>query len=210
MTLLLAPFVAEAVGVDADADMVREAQSRALPNTRFVQMRAEELPGRLGTFDVVTFAQSFHWLDQAKVARLVHAMLEPSGCVVHFGATTHKGEGDVPHDAIEGIVRSYLGPVRRAGQGFLPDGTPSWEDDAFRSAGFQGPRRVEVPDDREFERTSDDVVAAVFSLSSAAPHLFGTRLDEFERELRALLSDASPNGRFSERASAVGVTIWTH
>jgi hypothetical protein len=54
-------------------------------------MRAEELPGELGRFRVVTFAQSFHWFDRPRVARAVHRMLEPGGACVLVHATTHRG-----------------------------------------------------------------------------------------------------------------------
>lgn len=36
-------------------------------------------PAELGEFRVVTFAQSFHWVDRLKVARLVRTVLEPEG-----------------------------------------------------------------------------------------------------------------------------------
>ena len=42
-------------------------------------MRAEEIMAELGEFRVVTFAQSFHWVDRLKVARLVRTVLEPEG-----------------------------------------------------------------------------------------------------------------------------------
>jgi len=201
---VLAPFVAEAVGIDADPDMVREATARAPANARFMLMRAEELPGNLGAFDLVTFAQSFHWLVQDVVARTVHEMLRQGGAVVHFGATTHRGEeSEVPYDAIDELVRSYLGPVRRAGASLLPDGTPRWEDDMFRAAGFSGPTRMDVPA-HPHVRSSDDIVASVFSMSSSAPHLFGERVHDFERELRALIGD----GPFTERFREIGVSIW--
>jgi hypothetical protein len=58
------------------------------------------------------------------------------------------------------------------------------------------------------ERTADNVVAGVFSMSFSAPHLFGTRLDAFERELRRLLRAVSPSGRFSERQPGAEMFIW--
>jgi len=204
LTFLLAPFVAEAVGIDADSDMIREAQAHAPANARFVRMRAEELPGGLGTFDAVTFAQSFHWLDQDLVPRLVYNLLAPGGRVASMGAATDRGEGDVPHEEISALVRSYLGPVRRAGQGLLPDGTADIDWDVFTRAGFSEQRRIDVPGEREELRTADDVVAAVFSRSYSAPHLFGRRLGEFERDLRSLLGD----GPFRERFGDVGLRVW--
>lgn len=52
------------------------------------------------------------------------------------------------------------------------------------------------------------MVASVFSLSFAAPHLFGDRVGAFERDLRALLRAESPDGQFAERMREVAVEIW--
>ena len=217
LTLLLAPHVAEAVGVDADGDMLAEAAQLAgeRSNVRWVRMRAEELPGDLPPVDVVTFAQSFHWMDRPAVATAVRGMLRPGGAVVHVGATTHEGiDADVdlafprpPREVVAEVVRRYLGPVRRAGQGVLPTGTSGGEDDVFRAAGFTGPQRIEVPG-RIVTRSVDEVASSIYSLSSSAPHLFGARLAEFDGELRALLLDASADGRFSEQMRSITLSIW--
>jgi hypothetical protein len=45
----------------------------------------------------------------------------------------------------------------------------------------------------------DDLVAERLASSGTAPHLFGERLAEFERELREILAAATPSGRFSVR-----------
>jgi SAM-dependent methyltransferase len=220
LTLVLAPLFAEAVGVDADAGMVEQAARRAgvagLDNVRWIHMRAEALPAGLGEFRVATFAQSFHWMEQDRVAEAVRGMLSADGWVVHVGATTHQGaETDEPlpapsppRDEIAELVARYLGPVRRAGQGTLPDGTPWWEDDAFRRAGFAGRRVVRVPRGEVLVRSEDEIVASVFSLSSAAPHLFGARLAEFEHDLRALLRLTSPEGRFAEKTRDIDLVLW--
>ncbi len=189
LTLPLASEFAEVVGVDPDPDMLTEARRAAAAegcaNARWVQLRAEDLPQGLGTFEVVTFAQSFHWMDRALVASTVFDMLRPGGAAVHVGATTHRGvPGDdelpaprPPRDEIDALVRAYLGPVRRAGQRLLPGNPPAGED-------------------------------AVYSLSSAAPHLFGDRLDQFDAELRELLRRVAADGRFSERAREVLLALW--
>ncbi|MFJ1758773.1 methyltransferase domain-containing protein [Amycolatopsis sp. NPDC088138] len=213
LTLLLAGCFEEAVGLDADPDMLAEAARLAseagIRNCRWLQRRAEDLPGDLGGFRLVTFAQSFHWLDRPRVAAAVHGMLAAGGACVHVHAATHQGAGETapPHDAITDLVRRYLGPVRRAGQGVLPDGTASGEAEIYRAAGFRGPRRLEVPGP-VVTRDADDVVAAVFSLSSSAPHLFGDRLAGFETELRELLHEASPDGTFREQLREIAVDVW--
>jgi SAM-dependent methyltransferase len=220
LTLVLAGLFDEAVGIDADADMVAraevEARAAGVHNVRWHRLRAEDLPAGLGRFRAVSFAQSFHWLDRPRVAGLVAEMLDPGGVCLQIGATTHQGvPGDdpLPHPRpprpqIQALIAAYLGPVRRAGQGQLPAGTASGEDEVFRSAGFRGPDRIELWGGTVVERTADEIVASVFSLSSAAPHLFADRLPGFERDLRRLLADTSPAGLFSERTREIAVNAW--
>ena len=102
----------------------------------------------------------------------------------------------VPFELIDSLRRSYLGPHRRAGQGFR-NTSPSDEETVFQAAGFLPEVRVLVADGRVLDRTTDDLVAWVFSASSTAPHLFGDQLGLFEADLHALLDDASPSGHFS-------------
>jgi SAM-dependent methyltransferase len=220
LTLLLAPMFEAAVGVDADRDMIVEASRRAgettATNVQWRQLRAEDLPADLGTFRVATFAQSFHWMDQALVARRVREMLDPDGAWGHVHATTHRGvpgEDPLPHprppwDRIDELVASYLGPVRRAGQSMLPTGTRAGEEEIMRQVGFTGPTRIEVGGNQIVDRGVDDIVSAVFSLSSSAPHLFAADLPTFEADLRRLLMQTSDGGRFSERTREIAVVVW--
>jgi SAM-dependent methyltransferase len=219
LTLLLAPHVAEAIGVDADADMLAEASRLAdqqqVPNVTWRHLRGEDLPADLPRPRLVTFAQSFHWMDRPRVAASVRRMLVTDGALVHVDATTHQGiDGDQrlrfprpPREAIHQLVQGYLGPHRRAGQGVLAAGTARDEDEVYRAAGFQGPQRHEVPG-RVVERTAEQVVASVYSLSSSAPHLFGDQLSAFDEQLRQLLADASDEGRFSEQMRSITLSIW--
>jgi hypothetical protein len=112
-----------------------------------------------------------------------------------------------PRAAIKELVDAYLGPIRRAGASTLPEGTPSGEEDVMIAAGFAGPRRVAVAG-HIHERSEDEVVASVFSLSWAAPHLFGERRADFESELRQLLRRTSREGRFAEQARDIALVIW--
>ncbi|MFF0172305.1 class I SAM-dependent methyltransferase [Micromonospora profundi] len=220
LTLLLAPLFEAAVGVDADRDMLVEAGRRArevgLTSVEWRHLRAEELPADLGTFRVVTFAQSFHWMDRPLVAGRVRGMLVPGGAWVHVHANTHQGvTGDdplpyprPPWRQIDDLAASYLGPVRRAGQGWLPAGTPGGEDEIMRQAGFADPTQLTIDQGMVVERRVEEVMSAVFSLSSSAPHLFGGRLPAFESDLRQLLETAARDGLFAERRREVAASIW--
>jgi SAM-dependent methyltransferase len=218
VTLALAPFFAETVGVDPDPDMLvhaaRNAQRLAIANARWVEARAEDLPSTLGSFRVVLFAQSFHWTDRERVASTAFDMLEAGGHFVHISERSESPSPESsshpppPMDAIARLVRSYLGEVRRAGQGVLRFGTPGGERAIIEAAGFTGYRRLQVPSVGGIERSVNDIVARVFSRSDSAPHLFGDRLGEFERELRARLHAAAPAGVFTERQPDTEIWIW--
>jgi SAM-dependent methyltransferase len=213
VTLLFAHLFDTVVGLDPDGAMLTEARQAAaeqhVANATWVQMRAEALPGSLGAFRVVSFAQSFHWMDRPRVAAVARLMVEPHGAVVQVdigqeGPTREERASGthppIPEKAIDELRRRWLGPDRRAGQGFR-NTSPSGEDNVFQSAGFAPEQVVVVPDDRVLHRSVDDVIAWVLSTSSTAPHHFGERLSDFLGDLRALLLDASPEGRFSVRLS---------
>jgi ubiquinone/menaquinone biosynthesis C-methylase UbiE len=221
VTLPLAHLFTEAVGLDPDPGMLAEGARRAtdagVENITWVRARAEELPAGLGRFRVATFAQSFHWMDRDRVAAIVFEMLEPGGALVHIsdlkrGGAWHRAD-EAPHplppiEEIRELIQDYLGPVQRAGQSFLHYGSPDGEAIVLRNAGFQDPERLQLPAGGVQERTADDIVAWVYSLSSSAPHLFGDRLEEFETSLRHLLDDASPPGLYSEQPPDTEVFIW--
>ena len=208
IALRLAHLFEAVVGIDPDAGMLSEARRAAaeqrVTNISWAHLRAEELPAGLGTFRVITFAQSFHWMDRPKVAAAARAMVEPNGAVVQVdpgrdGVVGNAAAGPhpaVPFQEIDGLRRRFLGPDRRAGQG-RRNTSPSGEDAIFQAAGFLPEEQVRVADARVLDRTTDDLVAWVFSASSTAPHLFANQLARFETDLRALLDDASPSGHFS-------------
>ena len=214
------PFFTEAVGLDPDPGMLEEGARRAadagVGNITWVRARAEDLPAGLGRFRVATFAQSFHWMDRDRVAALVLEMLEPGGALVHI--SDFKGDEArecsnklshplPPYEAIRELIRRYLGPVPRAGQGLPRYGSPDGEAIVLRNAGFQRSDRVLIPAGGVQVRDVDDLVAWVYSLSGSAPHQFGDRLEEFEVDLRHLLHDATPSGLFAEQPSGTEVFI---
>ena len=223
VALSFAHLFEDVVGLDPDSGMLAEAQRAAreqqIINASWLQLRAEDLPGPLRTFRVISFGQSFHWMDRRRVASTVREMLDANGAVVQVDLW-HTGSPDrrllrgpyppIPEQAIDELRRRWLGPDRRAGQGFR-NTSPDGEDAVFQAAGFAPEELVIVPDDRVLERSVGDVVAWVLSTSSTAPHLFGDHLDDFSEDLRSLLLDVSPEGRFSVPLSDNRLRIrWAH
>jgi hypothetical protein len=103
-------------------------------------------------------------------------------------------------------VEHYLGPINRTIQKRAAE-QGGREEEVWRAAGCYGPQRVEVPGEI-VQRTTDQIVAGVFSLSSSTPYLFGERREAFEADLRQLLWDANPNEIFSEQMRKIAADIW--
>ena len=207
LTVRLAHLFEEAVGLDPDAAMLAEgrrvADERGITNIPWVQAVAEDLPGAApGPYRLVTFGQSLHWTDEARVAEAVYDMLDPGGAlamIVHEVEGRPKppspGQPPIPHAEIQALVEKYLDPTRRAGQGVAPVRTHRFADVLVRTR-FGAPRSVFVPGIPDLLRDSESVLSGYLSMSSSAPHLFGDRLEDFTREVRELLASRSPEGVF--------------
>lgn len=207
LAIALAACFAEVIALDPDPEMLAEGKRRAIDagiaNIRWVQALAEDIPTLdLGRFKLVTFGQSFHWTDREHVAEAVYDMLEPGGALaliahMHDGRPQPSGPGypPIPHDAIRTLIDRYLGPRRRAGQGFAAPPTDRYEDALARTR-FGAPREIFCPGRPDIVQDIGGVLANYFSTSFAAPHLFGDRRAHFEADLRAELAARSPSGLF--------------
>jgi hypothetical protein len=105
-----------------------------------------------------------------------------------------------------GLCRRYLGRQPRAGQGVLAAGASEPEEVIYRAAGFTGPESFEVPG-QVVERNVEEITS-VYSLSSAAPHLFGDRMEQFDAELHQLLAEVADDGCFSEQMRSIALDVW--
>ena len=134
------------------AEAARQAAQAKIKNVQWRRLRAD-LPAGLGSFRVISFAQSFHWMDQPHVARTALSMLDDDGSCVHVHARTHRGvESDAalphprpPRAAMDELVERCLGPVDRTGKGLLRAERADREAEVWLAAGFRGPQRIEVP-----------------------------------------------------------------
>jgi SAM-dependent methyltransferase len=209
LTVELAPGFEEAIGLDPDTDMLaeaaRRAQARGIGNIRWVHGVAEQAADLVsGTFRLVAFGRSFHWTERERGAETMYDLLEPGGglAVIHDqreGRPEPEGPGipPIPHDAIRELIDRYLGADRPESRARTLVRERSHEA-ALAATRFGPPRVLYAPGRADIVRDIDDMVAKVFSKSSSAPHLFGSRLDEFEADLRKLLAAQSPSGLFWE------------
>jgi SAM-dependent methyltransferase len=207
LTVRLAHLFEEVVGLDPDPAMLvegrRSAEEQGIENIRWVQARAEDLPEAApGPYRLVTFGQSFHWTDEARVAETVYDMLEPGGVLALIVHTvegrprpTSPGPPPIPHAELESLVERYLGPGRRAGQGRAPGQYHRFEDILARTR-FGEPQSIFAPGIPDLVRAAESVLSGYFSFSWSAPHLYGDRVEDFTAEVRELLRSRSPEGAF--------------
>lgn len=168
----LAPLVGRVVVVEPDAGMLTEARR--------------------------------HLADRGVEADFVHDLLEPGGAMVlvtHDPYRQPRGplpsEPPVPHDEIRELIMRYLGDLRSGGRAVTSYVPEPFEETLARTS-FGRPQVVYAAGRTDLVRHIDAVIDGVRSMSYAAPALFGDRFGDFLSELRAMLEQFSPTGRFWE------------
>lgn len=219
LTLLLAPHFAEAIGIDADADMLTEAarlaEKEANGQRQLAAPARRGLPADLSPVRVVTFAQSFHWMDRGRVAAAVRGMLVPGG--PRCTCTPRRTRAPTPTPRCR--TRSHPARPSRGScsatsdQSAARDGAcccPEHPTTRTRSTarpdspGGCGSRCPAEPSSARPTRSSRRSTPC----RARRPHLFGDRPRNFYADLRQLLAEISRDGRFSEQMRSITVDIW--
>jgi SAM-dependent methyltransferase len=207
LTTRLAGYFDEVVGLDPDAGMLEEARTAAaaagIANMSWVRATAEELPHAApGPYRLVTFGQSFHRMDEPRVAEIVYDILQPGGAVAMIAHAAEgrprppaEGHPEIPHDELRALVNSYVGSLDRNGQGKAPYRDHTWQDILVKTR-FETFDEIFAPGIPDLLRDTDSVISGYLSMSWSAPHLYGDRLDDFVGDARALLEARSADGLF--------------
>ncbi len=194
--------------LEPDLAMLAEARAHAaaagLSSVDLVRATAEDLPQlALSELRAVTFGQSFHRTNRRFVAEAVYRLLEPGGSLVLISHDPTRpappapaGTTPIPHEQIRQLITRFLNSDLRSGKRLVADYSVERFEQTLQRTSFGSPRIVFAPGRPDIIRDTDGVVAGCLSMSYAAPHLFGARLDEFIAELRAVLETHSPTGRF--------------
>lgn len=207
--------------VEPDPDMLAEARAHAaaagLTSVDLVGATAEEL-AELGLKPVraVTFGQSFHRTNRLVVAETVYQLLEPGGSLVLIShdpirpaPAAPAGTAPIPHAQIRELISTFLNSELRSGNRLVADYSVERFAQTLARTSFGTPRTVFAAGRPDIIRDADGVVAGCLSMSYAAPHLFGPRLDEFVAALRELLERHSPTGRFWDWPGDTEIVIAT-
>jgi SAM-dependent methyltransferase len=198
--LPLSAWFEDVVAIDPEPDMlrvaVRGAHERAVNNVRFLCQRAEDVSSMLAPFRLVTFGNSFHWTDRAKVANALFPLIVTGGGIVAIASSSVWTGPEPWKEALLETIDAWLGPdqTRRAVAGRLP-GAPLHQD-VLREAPFGEPRVVNVVQRHAW--TIETLLGLLYSSSLQLRDVLGSRTGEFERDLRERLVRLVPNDHFEE------------
>ncbi|MGZ9928322.1 class I SAM-dependent methyltransferase [Streptomyces sp. NC-S4] len=188
--------------VDPDRGMLATAVESLLPDlgprTAVAHvMAAEEFtlvpPG--GQADLITICRSFHWMDRPAVLAVADRITTPRAAVAVMGdgsLWTHDSDWT---SALKDLIRSQLGPDRRAGTtGTYSEPGRRYEDDLAQSP-FSAVTEHRFPLTRTW--TPPSVVGYLRSTSFARADLFPDHA-RFEDQARALLEEHAQDGLLHE------------
>jgi SAM-dependent methyltransferase len=199
LTLRLATHVAVAVGVDSEPEMLTEAAGHAqaahITNITWTRGDSANLPGELGSFDLVTMGRSFHWMDREQVLSALDGMVGDCGGIVIVNDSCLVRPATRWQQAIEDVQQRFLPPDWQAGVPDLPGGRESHQQILARSAFRQVQQQT-----YRFTRTwtIEQAIGYLYSTSMPLRRLLGDRRSAFEREVTDTLFAIDPAGQFTE------------
>ena len=115
LAIAFRPFVAEALGMDPEPEMLALAERRAAEAgvaVAFRQGSSYDLAELGGVLRVATIGRAYHWMDRPATARQFDAMLEPGGALVLFQVD----HPDVPDNAWQAEFKSVLSAAVAGGE----------------------------------------------------------------------------------------------
>lgn len=193
LALPLAPYVAEAIGLDPDPAMLAEAAAAAeragIENVRWLRgsdRDLDRLSTEIGSLRLVLMGRSFHWMERDETLRSLDALIEPDGGVIVVSDEERVWAGqEAWHETIRQVIHRWLGPRRRAGSGnYAVEHVPF--DDIFAASPFSRVERYHLTVRRT--PSIDEIIGYLYSTSFCSPAVLGDKRAAFEADLRQQLN----------------------
>lgn len=213
VTIPLAPYVALAIGVDPEPEMLVEAQIQAdeagVKNIEWIEGSSDDLlplRDRLGPLRLVTMGSSFHWMDREATLQALDALITPEGGLMTTGGYQNSWEQPGAWQAATTeVIRRWLGEQRRAGSGAYTQISEHHDAVIARSAFSRiETYRLEQQLTWDIER----IIGYLYSTSYCSPAVLGDKREPFERDLRATLHELNPDGVFTEDVVLEAILAW--
>ncbi len=221
LTLPLANYFEEVVGIDPEPEMLAEAKVQTnlagVNNVTWVEASSyqlNDLKSQLGKFKLVTMGASFHWMDRDATLQSLNEMITPDGGIVIVGnASVWTRLSDASFSTkvndwerqVKVVVQRWLGETRRAGNSIFVVPEERHEVILTRSP-FS---KVEVYN-YEIERNwnIESIKGHLYSTSFCSLPLLGDKVDAFEKDLENTLLAVEPSGLFRECVSYQALYAW--
>jgi ubiquinone/menaquinone biosynthesis C-methylase UbiE len=205
LALAIAPSFREIWAVDQEPEMIeaarREAERRGVGGIEWKVGRAEELEAPPESFDLVTYGESFHRLDQRLMALKSHGWLKPGCRLAALGSySILSGREPWQRTVVDAVLRWTSRPSRdrRGGEQKAVESGPAHCERVFREAGF-----LEVASHafvEEHEWTIETILGYLYSTSVCSRNVLGGDRESFEADLGSALLALDPGGTYSEDA----------
>jgi len=194
----LSRLVGHVLAIDPSEAMLNQGQIRGAKasrdNIEWLRARAEDVSEALGTFNVVTMGQSFHWMDRAATLEMLDRIVTPDGGVALF----HDAHPPVEENGWFKILCDVQNKYRQGRRG----GHRRYEPFLFASA-FSQLDGLSVTIRQEL--TAEDILGRAFSMSTCSREKLGAAGEEFAMHLSSALREWAPDGKFTEVAELVAV-----
>lgn len=196
----LARLVSSVLAVDPSDEMLQEgrrvAEALGVKNIEFFTSRSEDLNELVPSFDIVTIANSFHWMDRATVLGKLDKMVKSDGCVAVVSSEYDGSEPGEWREAMWNDIEDFWGGTLPGGRAVQPTLTMS-NREVLRASDFC--EITELRHNFERRKNIDDILGYLYAMSVGTSNVLGSRRDEFTTRVRRLLLSYSPSGSFVER-----------
>jgi ubiquinone/menaquinone biosynthesis C-methylase UbiE len=154
----------------------RHAQDRTVDHILWVNAPAEDLPGGMGAFRLITMAQSLHWMERERVLDACFDLLHKDGAVaVISGANPVSGiraRRGIGATVAEVQDRWFASPS-------VPGSVREQHVDVIRRSRFRAVREFRLPWVQEWDVTK--LIGFLYTTSYRMRDLVGANLNAFEQ-----------------------------
>jgi ubiquinone/menaquinone biosynthesis C-methylase UbiE len=200
LALPLARYFSQVLAIDPEHGMLelgrQKAAAAGIHNITWRKGSSRSLKRVEGPFKLASLGQSLHWMDEEEVLKVLYGLIETNGGVLVVGSVpaTQNEAVQAKDELIYGLIEKYLGFGRRAGWVMYKPSGRSWENDVFPNSEFGGfeKRKYTI----KVVQNVDEIVGELYSKSWALRSHFGSRIDEFDNEIRTKLAGISQSEKF--------------
>jgi ubiquinone/menaquinone biosynthesis C-methylase UbiE len=202
MAIPLANYFKKVIALDPGYQMLAEGHKKAeklnIDNINWQKGSSKTLTEVGSAFHLITMGQSFHWMDQEVALNNLYELVSKGGGVVIVGTqlvkqapkTTEKDQ------IIKQTITKYLGPARRAGSKLYTHPEKNYRELLSKSK-FKNVEEKYY--DIKIERSVEQLIGKLFSMSWASKKLLGEQASDFEHELSQKIYSISDGKKFVER-----------